>query len=159
MFSQGHMVRRMHNNKPGNVRPISNVSNVPVSTATPEATPAPHRSRRMTTAMQTVPKLPTCIPQLRFIPISGGLQSCNVISQDAINFLTKCVWANLQDIFTANLTSSKLMWNSILSTEGTKYLCLDIKKLYLIAPLNRFEYMKMPIDLFLTWIVQQYFLK
>jgi hypothetical protein len=28
---------------------------------------------------------------------------------------------------TANLTASKLMWNSILSTEGATYMCLDIK--------------------------------
>jgi hypothetical protein len=28
---------------------------------------------------------------------------------------------------TANLTKSKLMWNSVLSTEGAKYICLDIK--------------------------------
>ncbi len=28
---------------------------------------------------------------------------------------------------TANLTTSKLMRNSILSTEGTKFMCLDIK--------------------------------
>jgi hypothetical protein len=29
-------------------------------------------------------------------------------------------------IQTANLTTSKLMWNRVLSTEGTKYMCLDI---------------------------------
>ena len=28
---------------------------------------------------------------------------------------------------TADLTTSKLMWNSVLSTEGAKYMCLDIK--------------------------------
>jgi hypothetical protein len=27
---------------------------------------------------------------------------------------------------TADLTSSKLMWKTILSTEGAKYMCLDI---------------------------------
>ncbi len=40
---------------------------------------------------------------------------------------------------TADLTTSKLMWNSVLSTEGTKFMCLDIKNFYLTAPLNRFE--------------------
>ncbi len=29
---------------------------------------------------------------------------------------------------TADLTTSKLMWNSVLSTRGAKYMCLDIKK-------------------------------
>ena len=40
---------------------------------------------------------------------------------------------------TANLTTSKLMWNSVLSTEGVKYMCLDIKNFYLTAPLDHFE--------------------
>ncbi len=57
---------------------------------------------------------------------------------------------------TADLTTSKLMWNSILSMAGAKYMCLDIKFFYLTAPLDRFEYMKMPILLFPDWIVKQY---
>jgi hypothetical protein len=57
---------------------------------------------------------------------------------------------------TANLTTSKLMWNSILSAEGTKYMCLDIKNFYLTANLARFEYMKMLIMLVPIWIVKQY---
>ena len=38
---------------------------------------------------------------------------------------------------TANLTTSKLMWNIVLSTEGTKYMCLDITNIYLSAPLDQ----------------------
>jgi hypothetical protein len=37
---------------------------------------------------------------------------------------------------TANLTTSKLMWNSVLSTDDAKYICLDIKNFYLSAPLD-----------------------
>jgi hypothetical protein len=48
------------------------------------------------------------------------------------------------------------MWNSVLSTEGAKYVCLDIKNFYLTTPLDCFEYMKMPITLFLNWIIKQY---
>ncbi len=48
------------------------------------------------------------------------------------------------------------MWNSVLSTAGAKYMCLDIKNFYLTAPLDQFEYMKMPIDLFPAWILKQY---
>ena len=55
---------------------------------------------------------------------------------------------------TADLTTSKLMWNSILSMEGAKYMCLDIKNFYLSVPLDRFEYMKMPLALFPSWIVK-----
>jgi hypothetical protein len=45
------------------------------------------------------------------------------------------------------------MWKSILST---KYMCLDIKNFYLTAPLERFEYMKIPFALFLQWTITQY---
>jgi len=37
---------------------------------------------------------------------------------------------------TADLTTSKLMRNSVLSTEGAKYMCLDIKNFDLTAPLD-----------------------
>ena len=37
----------------------------------------------------------------------------------------------------AELTTSKLMWNSVLSTKGARYMCLDIKNFYLTAPLDR----------------------
>ncbi len=57
---------------------------------------------------------------------------------------------------TANLTKSKLHWNSVLSTQRAKCMCLDIKNFYLLAPLNRYEYMKIPIGLFPPWIVEQY---
>jgi hypothetical protein len=49
---------------------------------------------------------------------------------------------------TADLTMSKLMWNSVISTAGVQYMCLDIKNFYLSAPLNRYKYMKMPLNLF-----------
>jgi hypothetical protein len=46
---------------------------------------------------------------------------------------------------TADLITFKLMWNSVLSTEGAKYMCLDIKNFYLTTPFDQFEYMKMPL--------------
>jgi hypothetical protein len=42
---------------------------------------------------------------------------------------------------TANTTTSKLHWNTVLSTQKAKYMCLDIKKNYLSTPINRTEYM------------------
>jgi hypothetical protein len=57
---------------------------------------------------------------------------------------------------TADLTTSKLMWNSVLSTEGARYMCLDIKNFYLTTPLDRYEYMKIPLNIFLKWIITQY---
>jgi hypothetical protein len=57
-------------------------------------------------------------------------------------------------MLTADLTTSKLMWNIVLSTDGAKYMCLDIKNFYLSAPLDWLEYMKMPIALFPAWIIK-----
>ena len=37
---------------------------------------------------------------------------------------------------TADLTTSKIMWNSVLSTKDTKYMCIDIKNFYLGTPLD-----------------------
>jgi hypothetical protein len=47
------------------------------------------------------------------------------------------------------------MWTSVLSTEGAKYMCLDIKNFYLRALLDRFEYMKILLALFPQWIIEQ----
>jgi hypothetical protein len=57
---------------------------------------------------------------------------------------------------TADLTMSKLMWNSVLSTKGAKFMCLNIKNFNLRAPLDRFEYTKMPLSLFPSWMREQY---
>eukprot|EP00804_Cyclotella_cryptica_P006049 CCRYP_000271-RA/>CCRYP_000271-RA protein AED:0.21 eAED:0.21 QI:0/0/0/1/0/0/7/0/881 len=55
---------------------------------------------------------------------------------------------------TADLTTSKILWNSILSTKGATFMGLDIKSFYLTATLDRYEYMKMPIDIFPEHIIQ-----
>ncbi|KAL7529997.1 hypothetical protein ACHAXR_003265 [Thalassiosira sp. AJA248-18] len=38
------------------------------------------------------------------------------------------------------------MWNSVISTPDAKYMTADIKSFYLETPLDRFEYMKMNLD-------------
>jgi len=52
---------------------------------------------------------------------------------------------------TANLTMSKLLWNSVLSTERARYMCLDLKNFYLTAALDYYENMKIPLALFPEW--------
>ena len=42
------------------------------------------------------------------------------------------------------------------STDGAKYMCLNIKNFYLTAALNYYEYMKIPLALFPEWIKTQY---
>ena len=57
---------------------------------------------------------------------------------------------------TADLTTTKMLWNSVISTTDARYLCLDIKNFYLGTPMDRFEYMKMPLDIFPPATVEQY---
>ncbi len=60
---------------------------------------------------------------------------------------------------TADLDTAKLHWNSVISTENARYMCLDIKNFYLTAALKYFEYMKIPLALFPAWTVEQYNLR
>ena len=60
---------------------------------------------------------------------------------------------------TADLDTAKLHWNSVISTDGAKYMCLDIKNFYLTAKLDYFEYMRMPLSLFPLWTQKQYDMK
>ncbi len=49
---------------------------------------------------------------------------------------------------TADINIAKMHWNSIISTKNAKYMCLDIKKIYLTAAFEYYEYMKIPLALF-----------
>ena len=57
---------------------------------------------------------------------------------------------------TADITSTKIIWNSVISTEGARYGYLDVGDLYLETPMDKFEYMKMPLSLFPEWTRKQY---
>ena len=58
--------------------------------------------------------------------------------------------------WTADLTTSKILWNSVLSTQDEKYMCIDIKNFYLGTPLDRFEYMSIPLTMLPEHVAQQY---
>jgi hypothetical protein len=58
----------------------------------------------------------------------------------------------------ADLTTSKCLWNSGISTPGAKYMCLDVKKNYLGTPMDQFEYLRIPIKLIPLEIISQYVL-
>jgi hypothetical protein len=45
---------------------------------------------------------------------------------------------------TADMVTSKILWNSVLSTPGAKYCCADVKNFYLETPMDRYEYMRIP---------------
>jgi hypothetical protein len=45
------------------------------------------------------------------------------------------------------MVSSKILWNSVISTKDARFAGTDIKNMYLEMPLDHVEYMKMPIAL------------
>ena len=48
---------------------------------------------------------------------------------------------------TTDLTTAKILWNSVVGTRGTKHKCIDIKNYYLNSNLDHYEYMKMPLSI------------
>jgi hypothetical protein len=57
---------------------------------------------------------------------------------------------------TSDLTTAKLVINSVLSTPNAKYAGLDINNFYLGTPMSRYEYMRLPIALIPDEIIEQY---
>jgi hypothetical protein len=45
---------------------------------------------------------------------------------------------------TADMVTSKILWNSVLSTPNAKYCCADVKNFYLETPMEQYEYMRIP---------------
>eukprot|EP00804_Cyclotella_cryptica_P003418 CCRYP_018558-RA/>CCRYP_018558-RA protein AED:0.36 eAED:0.21 QI:0/0/0/1/1/0.83/6/0/1396 len=60
---------------------------------------------------------------------------------------------------TADLVTSKILWNSIISTPSARYLTADLKLFYLTAPLDRYEYMRIPLKIIPSHIIDQYDLR
>lgn len=57
---------------------------------------------------------------------------------------------------TADLMTAKILWNSIVSTLGAKFMGIDMKSLYLCTPTDCYKYMKMLLSVFPEHIRQQY---
>ncbi len=72
---------------------------------------------------------------------------CITAGSNLINYDGK---ASMQ---TPDLYTAKLHWNSVVGMENARYMCLDIKKIYLTVALEYFKYMKIPLSLFLEWTI------
>ena len=57
---------------------------------------------------------------------------------------------------TADLITVKLLLNSTISTPGARFICLDVKNFYLNTPMDRYEYMRLPIELIPEEIIIKY---
>ncbi len=54
------------------------------------------------------------------------------------------------------MVSSKLLWNSTISTKGTRFAGADINNMYPETPLDCYKYMRMPLSLVLQDIIDHY---
>ncbi len=77
-------------------------------------------------------------------------RTCITMGGNLINYPDDCGTP------TANLLTVKLMFNSIISTPGAKFMTIDMKDFYLMTPMDRFEYFKMKLDLFPKDIIEEY---
>ena len=57
---------------------------------------------------------------------------------------------------TANLLTVKILLNSVILTEGARFMILDISNSYLITPLKRREYVKMKLSDFPESVIAHY---
>jgi hypothetical protein len=60
---------------------------------------------------------------------------------------------------TADLVTSKILWNSVVSTKDARYCTADLKLFYLTAPMDRYEYMRMPLRIIPEHVIDQYNLR
>ena len=57
---------------------------------------------------------------------------------------------------TSDLVTAKLIFNSVLSTKNVKFTCADMANFYLNNPMNRYEYMKLLLEIISEEIIQKY---
>jgi hypothetical protein len=57
---------------------------------------------------------------------------------------------------TADMTTAKSIFNSVISTPDARFMCTDVKDFYLNTPMAQFEYMRLPIHIIPPKIVDQY---
>jgi hypothetical protein len=57
---------------------------------------------------------------------------------------------------TADLMTVKCLLNSVVSTNNAEFMTIDIKDFYLNTPMNRYEYMRIPVKDIPATIMTQY---
>ena len=57
---------------------------------------------------------------------------------------------------TADLITTKIIFNSVLSTKDENFIFVDISNFYLKNLMDRYEFMKLPLDIIPEEIIQQY---
>ena len=100
------------------------------------------------------------IPSDRFKDVTYACIVCNsrpekkypsrwriTVGGNMVNYPGDCVTP------TADLLTVKLLLNSVISTEGARFMILDILNFYLMTPIKRKEYVKMKLSDFLESVI------
>ena len=120
--------------------------------------------RRLATTTETIAFMAKQqIPQARHKDITYGRIVCTYRSEKKDPYRTRITMGgnliNYPDDCgtpTADLLTIKLMFNSIISTPGAKFMMIDIKDFYLMTPMDRYEYFRMKLELFPQDIIDKY---
>ena len=95
------------------------------------------------------------IPPERWKDIAFSRIVCNVRPQKSKVNRTRLTYGGSNLVVpmdcgtpTADLITIKLLLNSVVSTKGAKFMCIDIKDFYLNTPLERPEYLRMKLTHF-----------
>ena len=75
------------------------------------------------------------------------------VGEDKINYPGNCATP------TGDLMLFKIMLNSVISTQGARFMTLDIKNLYLNTPMEQYKYVRIKLDEVPEEIIQQYLLQ
>eukprot|EP00957_Ditylum_brightwellii_P016783 1263478-Ditylum_brightwellii.AAC.1 len=59
----------------------------------------------------------------------------------------------------ADIEMTKLLFNSIMSTPGARFMTIDIQNFYLNTPMDRYKYLRIPYYLIPDEVKQHYHLK
>ena len=57
---------------------------------------------------------------------------------------------------TADITTARMLWNSVISMKGAQFSGLDIFNFYLETPMNEYKYMTIPLASLPQYTVVQY---
>ena len=103
------------------------------------------------------------IPQDRMQDVTYAQFVCNIRPEKEEQNRTRCVVGGNKINYpgdvgtpTADILLVKILFNSIISTEGAKFMTADIKNFYLMTPLKRWEYIKLRLTDIPTETVKEY---
>jgi hypothetical protein len=106
------------------------------------------------------------VPQSRMKDVTYGSFFCNVRNEKSEKNRTRFVVGGDHINYpgevatpTAEMLVAKLLFNSVISTKGARFMTMDISNFYLMTPLSRPEYIRVKLSDIPDEIIKEYNLK